>query len=104
MRRIRNKNPNCNHNSSTVFYQPHYNNVKYDDSHSKREDVLKKLFFKESSKTDETRTNPISQAAQQIMRNTKQDPHATLFIIEHVLAESMYIKDMNAAVQASRNY
>ena len=63
MRRIRNKNPNCNHNSSTVFYQPHYNNVKYDDTHSKREDVLKKLFFKESSKSDETRTNPIGQAA-----------------------------------------
>jgi hypothetical protein len=38
------------------------------------------------------------------MRNTKQDPHANLFMIEHVLAESMYIKDMNAAVQASRNY
>ncbi len=25
-------------------------------------------------------------------------------MIEHVLAESMYIKDMTAAVQASRNY
>lgn len=53
MRRMRNKNPNCNHNSSTVFYQPHYNNVKYDDTSQKKEEVLRKVFFKESSKIDE---------------------------------------------------
>lgn len=55
MRRIRNKNPNCNHNSTSVFYQPHYNNVKYDDSHAKKEDVLRKVFFKESAKVDDER-------------------------------------------------
>lgn len=62
IRRIRNKNPNCNHNSSTVFYQPHYNNVKYDDhsSTSKKEEVLRKVFFKESSKIDDLKQyNPI---------------------------------------------
>jgi hypothetical protein len=53
MRRIRNKNPNCNHNSTSVFYQPHYNNVKYDDYKQNNEDVLKKVFFKESSKTED---------------------------------------------------
>lgn len=55
MRRIRNKNPNCNHNSTSVFYQPHFNNVKYDEASNKREEVLRKVFFKESSKTDEER-------------------------------------------------
>jgi hypothetical protein len=54
-RRIRNKNPNCNHNSNSVFYQPHYNNVKYDDSHKKKEDVLRKVFFKECAKEEEKR-------------------------------------------------
>lgn len=55
MRRNRNKNPNCNHNSGTVFHQPHYNNVKYDDSRSnqKKEEVLRKVFFKESSKMED---------------------------------------------------
>jgi hypothetical protein len=54
-RRIRNKNPNCNHNSNSVFYQPHYNNVRYDDSHKKKEDVLRKVFFKECAKEEEKR-------------------------------------------------
>lgn len=54
-RRIRNKNPNCNHNSNSVFYQPHYNNVKYDDSHKKKEDVLRKVFFKECAREEEKR-------------------------------------------------
>lgn len=54
-RRIRNKNPNCNHNSNSVFYQPHYNNVKYDDTHKKKEDVLRKVFFKECAKEEEKR-------------------------------------------------
>lgn len=55
IRRIRNKNPNCNHNSNSVFYQPHYNNVKYDDSFGKKEDVLRKVFFKECAKEEERR-------------------------------------------------
>ena len=50
MRKVRNKNPNCNHNSTSVFYQPHYSNVKYDDSQHKKEEVLRKVFFKESAK------------------------------------------------------
>lgn len=68
MRRIRNKNPNCNHNSSTVFYQPHYNNVKYDDAHNKKEEVLRKVFFKESSRADDQRGfNTFGNAGAQIM-------------------------------------
>jgi len=43
MRRNRNKNPNCNHNATSVFYQPHYNNVKYDETNQKKEEVLKKF-------------------------------------------------------------
>jgi len=58
MRRIRNKNPNCNHNSNSVFYQPHYNNVKYDDTHRKKEDVLRKVFFKECAKEEDKRDVP----------------------------------------------
>ena len=40
-----------------MFYQPHYNNVKYDDNHSKKEEVLRKVFFKESSKMEDERKN-----------------------------------------------
>lgn len=59
MKRIRNKNPNCNHNSNSVFYQPHYNNVKYDDTYNKKEDVLRKVFFKECAKEDDRKVPPI---------------------------------------------
>ena len=38
-----------------MFYQPHYNNVKYDDSFGKKEDVLRKVFFKECAKEEERR-------------------------------------------------
>jgi hypothetical protein len=41
--------------NNSVFYQPHYNNVKYDDSHKKKEDVLRKVFFKECAKEEEKR-------------------------------------------------
>jgi hypothetical protein len=54
-KRIRNKNPNCNHNNNSVFYQPSYNNVKYDDSYKKKEEVLRKVFFKECAKEEEKR-------------------------------------------------
>jgi len=66
MRRIRNKNPNCNHNASSVFYQPHYNNVKYDDSHNstKKEEVLRKVFFRESAKMEDERRGGVSGSAQ----------------------------------------
>ena len=55
MRRLRNKNPNCNHNNNFVFYQPSYNNVKYDDTYKKKEEVLRKVFFKECAKEEEKR-------------------------------------------------
>ena len=74
-RRIRNKNPNCNHNSNFVFYQPSYNNVKYDDSYKKKEEVLRKVFFKECAKEDEKRNQQM----------TKQEPVMYLKIIENVL-------------------
>lgn len=54
---MRNKNPNCNHNSNFVFYQPTYNYVKYDDSYKKKEEVLRKVFFKECAREDEKRNN-----------------------------------------------
>lgn len=38
-----------------MFYQPHYNNVKYDDTFGKKEDVLRKVFFKECAKEEERR-------------------------------------------------
>jgi hypothetical protein len=114
MRRIRNKNPNCNHNSTSVFYQPHYNNVKYDDSHSKKEDVLRKVFFKESAKVDDERrstvapNSTIGQAGAQIMARPivaqKNDPFAHLRIIDHVLAESMYIKDIFGAATQGKPF
>lgn len=100
MRRNRNKNPNCNHNSSTVFYQPHYNNVKYDDVNcaaSKKEEILKKVFFKEASKMEEARST-VAQTGSMIMRMRPKDSQTTLMIIEHALAESMYIKDIGAVI------
>lgn len=54
-KRIRNKNPNCNHNNNSTFYQPSYNNVKFDDSYKKKEEVLRKVFFKECAKEEEKR-------------------------------------------------
>lgn len=59
MRKVRNKNPNCNHNSTSVFYQPHYTNVKYDDTQQQqKEEVLRKVFFKESAKLENGGTIP----------------------------------------------
>lgn len=101
IKRIRNKNPNCNHNSSSVFYQPHYNNVKYDDAFNKKEDVLRKVFFKECAK-EEDRKQPvvlhlghsaISAAGLQIMKPNKHDPLTHLRIIDHLLCEFMFIKE-----------
>lgn len=77
---MRNKNPNCNHNSNFVFYQPHYNNVKYDDSYKKKEEVLRKVFFKECAKEEEKRNvnHPSKQAL-------LADPQMHLKIVEDVL-------------------
>jgi len=56
---MRNKNPNCNHNASSVFYQPHYSNVKYQTQQeeisqiAKKEEVLRSVFFKESAKAQD---------------------------------------------------
>lgn len=105
MRRIRNKNPNCNHNSNSVFYQPTYANVKYDEHQKKKEDVLRKVFFKESSKEEERKSiGPVlnhglsgqsatAAAGAQIVKPTnRNDPLTHLRIIDHVLTEFMYIK------------
>lgn len=111
-RRIRNKNPNCNHNSNSVFYQPHYNNVKYDDSHKKKEDVLRKVFFKECAKEEEKRLfngqgsvyGPQAQysgghagiyganeMARQQAYNQANDPNKHLQIIERILCEYLFV-------------
>jgi hypothetical protein len=103
-RRIRNKNPNCNHNSNSVFYQPHYNNVKYDDAHKKTEDVLRKVFFKECAREEERKIysnqqlmlsgmngqiGPSEMARQQAMSHAN-DPSKHLKIIERILVEYLY--------------
>ena len=117
IRRIRNKNPNCNHNSNSVFYQPHYNNVKYDDTFHKKEDVLRKVFFKECAKEEERRgvgshtglvgsglggqplngqfsqPTAMGNAGAQIMKPNKNDPHTHLRIIDHILSEFMFVKE-----------
>lgn len=117
MRRIRNKNPNCNHNSNSVFYQPHYNNVKYDDTFGgKKEDVLRKVFFKECAKEEERRggisangvvgsglslggqqltgqPTAMGNAGAQIMKPNKNDPHTHLRIIDHIMSEFMFVKE-----------
>ena len=103
-RRIRNKNPNCNHNSNSVFYQPHYNNVKYDDSHKKKEDVLRKVFFKECAKEEEKRlfngssiypntySGPGMGGLNESARNHQaNDPNKHLQIIERILCEYLFI-------------
>ena len=116
-RRIRNKNPNCNHNSNSVFYQPHYNNVKYDDSHKKKEDVLRKVFFKECAKEEEKRlyngsamfpNGPFpggqgapgpnghmyagsSEMARQQAFSQANDPNKHLQIIERILCEYLFV-------------
>ena len=49
--------------------------------------------------------NPLGQAGAQIMGNNKplnkQDPQTNLYLMEHALSESMYIKDMQAAISQS---
>jgi hypothetical protein len=102
-----------------VFYQPHYNNVKYDDTFGKKEDVLRKVFFKECAKEEERRgvTNggvvgsglqvgpgvsggllngqptAMGNAGAQIMKPNKNDPHTHLRIIDHILSEFMFVKE-----------
>jgi len=49
--RIRNKNPNCNHNSSHTFYQPSYHMVKLDDNYKKKEETLRRYYLKLDEET-----------------------------------------------------
>jgi hypothetical protein len=99
-KKIRNRNPNCNHNNNSVFYAPCYNNVKYDDSYKKKEEVLRKVFFKECAREDEKRT--FSQ--QQYYPNTSQpfstggtagaksnDPFTYLKPIENFLIQTLFV-------------
>jgi hypothetical protein len=95
-----------------VFYQPHYNNVKYDDSHKKKEDVLRKVFFKECAKEEEKRlyggqgqmypgSGPYSAAhggiygasemARQQAFSQANDPNKHLQIIERILCEYLFV-------------
>jgi hypothetical protein len=82
-----------------VFYQPHYNNVKYDDTYNKKEDVLRKVFFKECAREDDRKgpmmqaTSSISAAGAQIAKPNKNDPQTHLKIIDHILSEFMFIKE-----------
>lgn len=88
-KKIRNRNPNCNHNNNSVFYAPQYNNVKYDDSYKKKEEVLRKVFFKECAREDEKRNFNNSQyygGAQGLYAGAKpSDPFTYLKPIENFL-------------------
>jgi hypothetical protein len=97
-KRIRNKNPNCNHNNNSTFYQPHFNNVKYDDSYKKKEEVLRKVFFKECAKEEEKRANnqmtpgypPGSRPGQATVKPNTSDPIQHLKIIENALILTLF--------------
>lgn len=99
-RRIRNKNPNCNHNNNFVFYQPSYNNVKYDDSYKKKEEVLRKVFFKECAREDEKRNLNSQNQNQTQGGKPNNDPMNYLKVIENTLAGSIFIDYEN--FQSSR--
>lgn len=45
MKMRRNRNPNCNHNNSSVRYQPTYNNIKFSDQYKRKEDALRRVLF-----------------------------------------------------------
>lgn len=68
--------------------------------------MLRKIFFKESNKVDDARGGSIQAAGAAIMsRPIKScDPQTNLYVMEHALSESMYIKDIQAAVAQSRSY
>ncbi len=94
-----------------MFYQPHYNNVKYDDSHKKKEDVLRKVFFKECAKEEEKRLyngstiyqstqypntqggpySGTSEMARQQAFSQANDPNKHLQIIERILCEYLFV-------------
>lgn len=78
MKRALNKNPNCNHNASTVSYYPQYQKVWYQAQDSKKEEILKQVFFKESARVS----------------NTSESPLTKLKIIDHALANTVFIKDL----------
>ncbi len=93
-KKIRNRNPNCNHNNNSVFYAPCYNNVKYDDSYKKKEEVLRKVFFKECAREDEKRTFTQQQyfppsAGTNIANKT--DPFSYLKPIENFLIQTLFV-------------
>lgn len=80
--------------------------MKYDETTqqtSKKEEVLRKVFFKESAKMEDQRQPALNQAGQFIVqqRGMKHNDQATtLQILQHALQESMYIKDINAVIAA----
>jgi hypothetical protein len=48
MKAKRNRNPNCNHNNSSVFYQPTFNSVKYNDQYKRKEEALRRVLFSQA--------------------------------------------------------
>ena len=96
--------------------------MKYDDTtFGKKEDVLRKVFFKECAKEEERRgvlgangvvgsglqlgqgsgglnaqtgsLTAMGNAGAQIMKPNKNDPHTHLRIIDHILSEFMFVKE-----------
>lgn len=66
---------------------------------------MRKIFFKESSKVDDARGSIQAAGAAIMSRPIKSnDPQTNLYVMEHALSESMYIKDIQAAVAQSRSY
>ena len=92
-RQIRNKNPNCNHNNNFTFYQPSYNNVKYDDSYKKKEEVLRKVFFKECAKEEEKRISTTNAAGSKATpTKANYDPIQHLKVIEDAIARTLFME------------
>lgn len=89
-KKIRNRNPNCNHNNNSVFYAPCYNNVKYDDSYKKKEEVLRKVFFKECAREDDKRSQLSCFPSAPPVKPT--DPFTYLKPIENFLIQTLFVE------------
>ena len=65
--------------------------MKYDDSYKKKEEVLRKVFFKECAKEEEKRNHPGGKGA-----NWHTDPVYHMKIIEEIISAELF-KDYNPA-------
>lgn len=82
-----------------MFYAPCYNNVKYDDSYKKKEEVLRKVFFKECAREDEKRNfnqqqyfpNTSAPFGSNQYQQKSNDPFTYLKPIENFLIQTLFV-------------